>query len=84
MDRNKTQDSFSSAIIHRFSAFHLSIENWAAHSFQTANWEVGIAVKDAFRMLKIITFLHSAQDLQSVLRLYGLEESHAGQNSSEM
>jgi hypothetical protein len=53
------------------------VENWATRSSERASLEVGGAVKDAARMLKIIAFLHSAQDLQSLLRLYGIEDSHA-------
>jgi len=81
MDKSKTQNSFSGAIISRVSTSYLSVGNWATGSFETASLEVGRAVKDAARLLKIITFLHSAKDLQSLLRLYGIEDSHAFQSS---
>ena len=84
MDKSKMQNSFSGAIISRVSTSYLSVENWATRFFETASLEIGRAVKDAACMLKIITFLHSAQDLQSVLRLYGIEDSSACQSLNEM
>jgi hypothetical protein len=84
MDKSKMQNSFSGAIISKVSTFHLCVVEWATRSFQKASLEVGRALKDAARMLRIITFLHSAKDLQSVLRLYGIEDSHACQSSNEM
>lgn len=84
MDKSKIQNSFSGAIISKVATFHLCVVDWATRSFQTASLEVGRALKDAARMLRIITFLHSAKDLQSVLKLYGIEDSHACQSSNEM
>ena len=34
-----------------------------------------MAVQDVARMLRVIAFLHSAKDLSSILRLYGIENS---------
>ncbi|MGD0978568.1 MAG: hypothetical protein ABR962_05435 [Candidatus Bathyarchaeia archaeon] len=33
------------------------------------------AVQDAARVLRVMAFLHSAKDLPSILRLYGIENS---------
>ena len=84
MDKSKMQNSFSGAIISKVATFHLCAVEWATRSFQTASLEAGKALKDAVRILRIITFLHSAKDLQSVLRLHGIEDSHACQSSNEM
>ncbi|MGD0979206.1 MAG: hypothetical protein ABR962_08720 [Candidatus Bathyarchaeia archaeon] len=84
MDKSRMQDSFSGAIISKVSTFHLCVVEWATRFFQTASLEVGRALKDAVRMFRVITFLHSAKDLQSVLRLYRIEDSHACQSSNEM
>ena len=77
MDENRMQNSFSGVIISRFSTFCLCVRSWATRSTERASLEVGRAVKDMARVLKIITFPHSAQDLQSILRLCGIEDSHA-------
>lgn len=84
MDESRMHNSFSGAIIRRVSTFHLCVVEWATRSFQTASSEVGRALKDAGRMVRIITFLHSSKDLQSVLKLYGIEDSRACQSSNEM
>ena len=84
VDKSRVQDSFSGRIIIKISMFHQSMENWSTRFVQRASWEVSRAVKDALRMLRIIVFLHSAEDLQSVLRLYGVRDSKACQSPNEM
>jgi transposase InsO family protein len=44
-------------------------------AFWTTRMTFERATQDAARVLRIIIFLHSAKDFQSVLRLYGIEES---------
>jgi bacterioferritin (cytochrome b1) len=80
-EKRKTQNSFIGATINRFSMFHLFLENWRTRSFQTASWEVSRSVKNALRMQRIIVFLHSAEDLQFIMRLYGIEDSNECQSS---
>jgi len=70
----KTQNSFICAMINRFSMFHLFLMKWPTRSFQTAGWKVS--------MLRIIAFLHFAEDLQSVIRLCGIEDSNKCQSSN--
>lgn len=40
---------------------------------QTASIEAVRAVQEAAHVLRIMIFLHSAQDFSSVLKLYGIE-----------
>jgi hypothetical protein len=42
---------------------------------RTVGMEVARAFQDATRVIRIMIFLHSAQDFPSILRLYGLEDS---------
>ena len=84
VDKRKIQNSFSGAIINRFSTFHQFTENWPTRFFQTASRKASKTVKDTLRMLKIIVFLHSAEDMQSVLRLYGIQNSDPCQSPNEM
>lgn len=69
MDKHRMQDSFSGATMSKVRTFHLS----------SARIEVGRAVQDAARIFGIMTFLHCAKDLHSVLKLYGIEDSRACQ-----
>ncbi len=53
----------------------------AVHAKKSAIWagnkKVAGATQDAARVLRIMIFLHSAKDLTSVLRLYGIDNSSA-------
>jgi len=73
LDKNMMQNSFSGVTMSKITMFHLS----------SARIEVGRAVQDAARILRIMTFLHSAKDLHSVLKLYGIEDSRACQSPNE-
>ena len=81
MNESKTGNTVSGTMIGGVSRSYPSVGNWATRSFEIASLEVGRSVKDVARILKIMTFLHSAKDLRSVLRLYGIEESHGRQSS---
>jgi hypothetical protein len=67
------QNSFSGATMSKVTTFHLS----------SACIKVGRAVQDAARIVRIMTFLHCAKDLHSVLKLYGIEDSRACQSPNE-
>lgn len=49
--------------------------NGEKRALRTASKEVARAMQDAVHVLKVMVFLHSAKDLPSVLRLYGIENS---------
>jgi hypothetical protein len=42
-------------------------------AIQTASMEVARALQEAAHVLRIMIFLHSAQDFPSVLKLYGIK-----------
>jgi hypothetical protein len=84
MGRSKMSASLSASIMSRVATFHLRFGKHATRSFRTARTEVGKAVQDVVHILRIMTFLHSAKDLPSVLRLYGIEDSDACPNPNEM
>jgi hypothetical protein len=86
MDRSKMSASLSASIMSKAATFHLRFGKHAtrARSFRTARTEVGKAVQDVVHIIRIMTFLHSAKDLPSVLRLYGIEDPRAYPNPNEM
>jgi hypothetical protein len=84
MDRSKMSASLSASIMSKTATFHLRFRKHATRSFRTARTEVGKAVQDVVHIIRIITFLHSAKDLPSVLKLYGIEDSRPHPNPNEM
>jgi hypothetical protein len=83
-DTSKTSTSLSASIMNKVATFHLRLGERVTCSFRTARMEVGRAVQDAARIIRIMTSLHSAKDFQSVLRLYGIEDSGECQSPNEM
>lgn len=68
----------------KIATFHPAFGERLKGAVRTVSIEVASVVHEASRMFRIITFLHSARDLPSVLKLYGIVDSTACQNPNEM
>jgi hypothetical protein len=55
--------------------YHAGLEERARRTVRMVRSEVGRALQETSRVLRIMVSLHSAEDYPSVLRLYGLESS---------
>jgi hypothetical protein len=84
MDRSKIPTALPGAKTSKVATSHPPFAERVKHAVRTATIEVARAVQEASRILKIITFLPSAKDLPSFLKLYGIEDSTACQNPNEM
>jgi hypothetical protein len=75
--------SLSVAITNRVATRHPLFGRPVKRVIRMVGLEFAREVQDAVRILRIMTFLHSAKDLPSVLRLYGIEDSGARLNPNE-
>lgn len=82
MDRSNTPIALPDATS-KVAPYHPAFAERVKRAVRAATIEVASAVREASRLLRIITFLHSARDLPSVLT-YGIEDSTACQNPNEM
>jgi hypothetical protein len=74
MDKSKMSISLETEPMKKVMMGWISLGECAKRAIRTVRLEVSKAVQDAARILRIIVFLHSAEDFPSVLRLYGIEE----------
>jgi hypothetical protein len=84
MEKSKMSISSSAAITGKVATSHPLLGKRVKGAIRKASVEVASAVRNAARILRIMTFLHSAKDFSSVLRLYGIEDFNARQSPNEM
>jgi len=74
MDKNDMPISLPTETTKKAMMCQIPFEEHTKRAIRTARLEVSRAMKDAAHILRIMVFLHSAEDFPSVLRLYGIEE----------
>jgi hypothetical protein len=74
MNKSKMSISLETETTRKVMMGWISFGERAKRAIRTVRLEVSNAVQDAAHILRIIVFLHSAEDFPSVLRLYGIEE----------
>jgi len=79
MDKNDMPISLLTETTKKTMICQILFEENTKRAIRTARLEVLRAIKDAARILRIMVFLHSAEDFPSVLKLYGIEECSATQ-----
>jgi hypothetical protein len=84
MDKTKMSMSSSVAITSKVATCHPLFGDRVKRAIRKVSIEFAREVQEVVRILRIMTFLYSAKDLSSVLRLYGIEDSGACANPNEM